>query len=56
MGVEQANNVSELVSGISNLAKNITGNTCIYCGETFTPYKKMMNCVINVVIIMVNFV
>ena len=40
MGVEQTNNAFELGGGISDLIKNIAGNTCSHCRENFIPYKK----------------
>ncbi len=35
-----AYNFVELGGGISSLIKNIAGNSCKKCGDTFIPYKK----------------
>ena len=40
MGIEQANSIMELQGSISNLIKNVAGNTCKHCRETFIPNKK----------------
>lgn len=40
MEYEKTKNTFDLVSGIFDLIKNIAGNTCIYCGETFFPKNK----------------
>jgi hypothetical protein len=40
MEYEKTQNTCDLVSGIFDFIKNIAGNTCISCRETFIPNKK----------------